>query len=181
MKNLMKWALLLVTSLLITSCGGGGGGGDDDPAGTPTPDANSTMTVTVVSPSAGTTTTTFTGAFNTLEPTLFAWSGINNGSMVEMNSPSSSQMVVSIAAVTPGIYTQTDAQPQTYLRYVRYDSSSNPPIYASTNSTITLTAVGNTGELITGSFEGDFYRSFPVEDRADTLHISGTFSVEIVF
>lgn len=145
----------------------------------PVPDG--TMTITVVSPTAGTTTKTYTGTYYTLDPTLIAMSVASidfNRSSFTMNSSSSVQLLLIAGGVTPGTYTGTGIDSSaTSMRYIIFDSPTNPTTYVCTDGTIVVTAVGGTGSPWTGTYQGTFRKAAPVLDLTNTLQLSGNFNI----
>ena len=177
-KNIV-WAMLnMLAVIALSGCGDGSSGGS-------VPD---TMTVTISSPS-GTVTTTYTeGSYSTnslgnsfLNPNLNAyitafnetqiefhyWDGVSVGSTVILN--------MHIIGNTAGLYPVDPGFINSSILY-----SSNGPAYdnlrSSTSGTIILSAVGNVGEYIAGTFDAEVV-SLLETNTTDTLRITGSFRI----
>lgn len=160
--------VVMLAAIVIVSCGGGGSNGSGG--------SGDTMTVTVVS-QAGTTTKTYT--HNGTD--IITWGGVYHSPDITSVSMESPAVEVSVTAngATPGTYPITGESSILMVRYVLYTSPTTSEIYSTNGSgTIEMTAIGDVGQKITGSFNAEVYQTFPESNPTNTLNVSGTFSIK---
>ena len=162
----------------LAACSGGGsssGGGS----------AADTMIVTITDQSTSVTTTYTEAGFNTygyLDPNLSSHVTTSADTWVLLSTGSTGSSIdlsinIAVRGNTPGSYPTGTTASSTFISYTTYTTGiqSYNSQKSSSTGTITLTSVGNVGEMITGSFDAIVtHISYPT----DTRGISGTFSVK---
>jgi hypothetical protein len=173
MRKNIVWTVLYMLVTVASAGGCGNSSGDR---------ARDTMTVTISSPSGPTTTRTYEeGSYSSNNPYLRAyitalnevqiefhyWDGVSVGSTEVLN--------MLVMGNTPGLYSVDPGFINSSIMY-----SSNGPAYdnlrSSTGGTIILSAVGNIGENITGTFDTEVV-SLLETNTTDTLRITGSFRI----
>lgn len=179
----MRKGIMLIVCMLVmigsAACSGGGGGSSSG-GGT-----GDTMTVTLTDQSTAVTTTYTEAGFNTygyLDPNLSSHVTTSSDTWVLLSTGATGSSIdlsinIAVRGNTPGSYPTGTTPSSTFISYTTYTTGIQSYNSQNSNSTgtITLTSVGNVGEMITGSFDAIVaHISYPTNTRG----ISGTFSVK---
>ena len=174
MRKNIVWTVLYVLITVASSGGCGSSSGDS---------ARDTMTVTISSPSGTTITRTYEeGSYSSNNPYLRAYITALNKTQIEFHywdgvSVGSTEVLnIYVMGNTPGLYPVDPGYINSSIMY----SSSNGPAYdnllSSTTGTIILSAVGNVGENITGTFDAEVV-GLLATNTTDTLRLTGSFRI----